>query len=325
MNFNNKTPSVLSKEDIQKEIKAKQFLLANKRKIFLNKEKSKEETPKSKTRNFLWEIGLAIGWVFILSLLSLFGIRAPYDPERILTLGSYQLNKDLLLWGCIIFLAITLISQLVLFVINPPGTKPQFKKFSSLIYDFILILAGIGGFAVLLSIFVTYAKFPIWLSYYLSSLIALTYDYFITKLFAYEKISDKSIFWEIIRFALVGVIASVFDFSITFTTRILLNNNGLNQTLITFIAVTLGFIIGVIVNYLCSIYMVYKASKKSYAKKWYGVVIFVALSAVGLFIGIGLESLFYDLLHLTYIAVFIIRTVVVMIWNYLSRKLIIFR
>lgn len=39
MSFSTKPPSILSKEDIQEIIKAKEFLLADKRKIFLNKER----------------------------------------------------------------------------------------------------------------------------------------------------------------------------------------------------------------------------------------------------------------------------------------------
>lgn len=392
MSFSTKPPSILSKEDIQEIIKAKEFLLADKRKIFLNKEREgraavqedekeektadkkkededepkkddeddlrelekelrggvvKEETktrkeepkqespktslPETKTKsprdlkNVLWEFELAAGWVIILSLLSLFGIRTPYDANNTFALGTYQLNKDILLWGTILFLIITTISQLTLFVINPPGVKPKFKSVSALVYDFVLILAGVGAFAVLSSLFVTYIKTPVWFAYFLSSLITLTYDYFITKLFAYDKISDKGLFWEIVRFALVGVVSAVFDFSTTFGVRTILSGSGLNVTLITVIAVTFGFVVGVIINYLCSVSMVYKASKKSYAKTWYGVVIFVVLSTIGLFLGIGMEALFYDLLHWTYVLVFVLRTLAVMIWNYLSRKFILFK
>ena len=81
-----------------------------------------------------------------------------------------------------------------------------------------------------------------------------------------------------------------------------------------------------------STYMVYKASKSNLAKTAKGVIFFVVLSAIGLGIGIGLEYLLYDLFYLTlgigifiYPVVFVVRTLVVMVYNYLSRKLLIYR
>lgn len=282
-----------------------------------------------KTNNFkfLNEIGKIAIIILLISLFSLFGMISPIDSNSMINLGSYSFCLDLITWGTVIFLGITLASQLCFFLFNPSKETPKFKKTSSLVYYVILIACGIAGFDLLLCLFnqSNYANLPVWISFYLASVIALFYDYIITKLFAYDKISDKNMFWEIVRFALVGIIASVFDFATTYGMRLLLASSSLSETIITIIAVTMGFIVGVIVNYLCSVYMVYKASTKSNAKTWYGMLLFVVLSAFGLIIGIGLEALFYDYLKWTYILVFIIRTLVVMIWNYISRKLFIFK
>lgn len=264
---------------------------------------------------------------FVLSALSLLVILFGIDKSNVLSFGEYGFYLDILTWGSVVFIGVTAISQFCFFLFNPSGETPRFKKFSSLIFYIILILCGIAGFDLIVCLLYqeNYGGLPLWISLWIGGFVAIVYDYFILKLFAYDKLSDKNIFWEIVRFALVGVIAAVFDFSTTYGTRMLLGGMKISDTIETVIAVTMGFIVGVIVNYLCSVHMVYKASKKSNAKTWHGVIFFVLLSAVGLGIGIGLEALFYDVLKWTYVLVFIIRTLVVMVWNYLTRKLFIFK
>lgn len=342
MKFYKKTLKVVSEEELKKKDNLKSDeessldILLNE-KNYLNVEEiknttetkieDKEEEVEVKKINPLKEIAIVCVDILLLSLFTLLGLLYKYDFDSMFTFGSYSFNKDLLTWGTVLFIGITLVSQFIYFVTIPTTNPPKFKKVSSLIFYIILLFCGIAGFDVLLCIFnqSNYASLPLWASYYLAGVIALLYDYFIVKLFAYDKMSDKKVFWEIVRFALVGVIASVFDFATTYAFRIFLVKTSLSSTIITVIAVTMGFVVGVIVNYLCSVFMVYKASTKSNAKKWYGIILFVVLSAVGLAIGIGLEALFYDYLKWTYILVFIIRTLIVMIWNYISRKIFIFK
>ncbi len=100
----------------------------------------------------------------------------------------------------------------------------------------------------------------------------------------------------------------------------------------TGISTGMGFIVGVVINYLMSTYMVYKNAKSNTSKSIKGMVLFFVLALIGLFIGIGIQYLFYDLLNLkkgitffSYPVCFVLRTLIVMVYNYISRKLLIYR
>lgn len=335
MKFSRKVPTVYSNEEIEKKDKEDELvnlLKSNEEKNIEEKKPHIEATVKKiekeqKARSLKMEWLIVLIMTFALSALCMLVALFKIDSKNLLNVGDYGFYIDLITWGSIVFIGVTVLSQLLFFFINPSNEVPRFAKVSSIVYYLILTLCGVAGFDLLACLFYqdNYANLPLWVSLWIGGFIALIYDYFILKLFAYDKVSDKGVLWEIVRFALVGVIAAVFDFATTYGTRIILGKVELSNTLVTVIAVTMGFIVGVIVNYLCSVHMVYKASKKSNARTWYGALLFVALSAVGLGIGIGLEALLYDLLKWTYVLVFIIRTLVVMVWNYITRKIFIFR
>lgn len=290
-----------------------------------NKEAVQPHTKDTAKKGILFFLLFSIVWVLLFASLCLFGFLAPYDPSATVNFGSYALNTSILTWGTVIFLPVSFLALIGFFAINPPREVPRFSSVSSLVYEVVFVLAGVFGFDVLLTVFAQFWRIPIGASYYLAGALALSYDAVITMLFAYRRIEDERILWEIVRFALVGVVAGVFDFSTTYGTRTIFSASSLPDWAITSLAVTAGFAIGVLVNYLCSVHVVYRATKKNDARTWHGIVLFVALSALGLGIGIGLEWVFYDYLRWEYVAVFAGRTLAVMVWNYLTRKLFLFR
>ncbi|MCI7788874.1 MAG: hypothetical protein MR518_05220, partial [Mollicutes bacterium] len=88
----------------------------------------------------------------------------------------------------------------------------------------------------------------------------------------------------------------------------------------------------VIINYLRSTYRVYKATKSNFSKSIVGKIYFLGLAVIGLFIGIGLQYFFYDFLNISkgitifsYPVCFVLRTLIVMVFNYLTRKIFIYR
>ena len=85
----------------------------------------------------------------------------------------------------------------------------------------------------------------------------------------------------------------------------------------------LGFLVGLSVNYFLSVLFVF--DEKGNSRTAQGVLIFAALSAVGFFIHVGGMWLFNDILKVNAWAVKVVLTLVVLVWNYLSRKFIIFR
>lgn len=172
---------------------------------------------------------------------------------------------------------------------------------------------------------------------------------------------------EIIRFVVVGLTAAIIDFLFSFLTSFTVQKMGLPATSVwcTVIATAVGFIISIIVNYILSIKWVYQDFDQKYMKEHQKThaLIFIVLSAIGLFIGIGIMAVFkISLLNglninidnwmnieiptsynfwqkigawiagvftsatfWWFVFAFIIKTLCVMVYNYISRKKILFK
>lgn len=264
------------------------------------------------------------------ALISILGGIGDWNPDKTITISDYSLSLDLMLWAGLVSVFIIPAFQAAVFIVNPEGSKPVFKRTLHVVAWVLFVVCGVLAHMVLTVLMIQFAGLSGYLAHPISMFVVLIYEYLITKLYAYGCLESGFLGWELFRFALVGIVASVADFLCTSLTRAGLNATGLadmssGTTVITVIAVTVGFAVGVVINYLLSVYMVYKSSNRSTARKWWGVLLFILLSAVGLLIGIGIEAWLYDSVGLSYILVFIIRTVIVLVWNYISRKLILFR
>ena len=156
---------------------------------------------------------------------------------------------------------------------------------------------------------------------------------------------------EIIRFIISGAAATIIDFLVSYLVASFLPDSiGVWKEVIY---TTCGFIVSLVVNYLLSAFWVYKNVDKSVNKKSpKNIALFTALSAVGLFIGIGMMIAFraidehglqsgfenwlkfitdsknYSFSSKSFwwaILFFGTKTLVVLTWNYLSRKFFIFK
>lgn len=162
--------------------------------------------------------------------------------------------------------------------------------------------------------------------------------------------SKKYITGEIIRFIITGIAATAVDF-LTFSLIALAipDSIGLWKEVI---CSACGFIVSLVVNYLLSAFWVYQHADKSIDKKSPKVLLlFTLFSLIGLFIGIGIMAGFGALderfIHSDFVnwlkfitdksfefsmkafwfAIFFygVKTLVVLTWNYLSRKFFIFK
>lgn len=117
---------------------------------------------------------------------------------------------------------------------------------------------------------------------------------------------------QIIKFGVVGVIAFVIDFGVmVFLTEVF----GIDPV----ISATVSFIISVIFNYAAS--MRYVFSHREGMSRTREFVIFVVLSAIGLGINDLLIWAGTDLASFDYRLVKIFATAVVMVWNFVTRKI----
>ena len=141
---------------------------------------------------------------------------------------------------------------------------------------------------------------------------------------------------EIARFVIVGGFATVIDFFCMSLFIYFFNMPGYDYNLFyvfiskgtasawsVVVGTGVGFVISLVFNYLLSIIFVFQ-NNNDFAKTTKGALAFVILAVVGL----GIHTLFmyigYDLLHINEWIVKIFLTLVVMVFNYITRKKLIF-
>lgn len=216
-------------------------------------------------------------------------------------------------------------------LIHPSGIKPVLgKRGKNVIFLSILSLFGILAFLVI-SLFLAGMNISPYMSMFLAGFLVCIYDTLIYKLYLENKTFSNHLFWEMFRFAIVGLVAAVFDFLLCFLFQFYVFHGG-TAWYVTGISTAMGFTLGVIINYLMSTYMVYKNAKTDTSKTWKGMALFLILAIIGLLIGIAIQYLLYDYLNLkvgiaflSYPVVFVLRTLLVMVYNYVSRKLLIYK
>ena len=128
-----------------------------------------------------------------------------------------------------------------------------------------------------------------------------------------EKIKNNKLLMQILKFGIVGGSAFIIDYGIFTVLSQLLHVHYL-------IASILSFSISVIYNYILSIKWVFDVRKKQTTKEF---IIFIVLSVIGL----GLNSLIMyvsvDLMHIHEMIGKIIATAIVMVYNFITRKIFI--
>lgn len=127
-----------------------------------------------------------------------------------------------------------------------------------------------------------------------------------------DKIFKNKLLAQIFRFGIVGGLAFIVDFAVlTFCVEIL----NLSEALGT----ALGFTISVIFNYILSIFWVFDVNKEKSQKK--NFVLFIVLSIIGLLITELIMWLGSTIMGIDYRIVKIIATAIVMVFNFITRKI----
>ena len=116
---------------------------------------------------------------------------------------------------------------------------------------------------------------------------------------------------QFVKFGVVGVFATVIDFGVLVALTEWLGVDPVISAAISFTA-------SVLFNYAASMRYVFQRREDMTRGK--ELLIFVALSVVGLGINEALMWLGVNVAHLNYVLVKLLATAVVMLWNFFSRK-----
>lgn len=117
---------------------------------------------------------------------------------------------------------------------------------------------------------------------------------------------------QIFKFLIVGGIAFLIDYFTLFCCKEFINLSVLLSTAI-------AFTISVIYNYIASIKWVFNVNNENSAEK--NFVIFIILSIIGLIITEIIMWLGSNIIGINYLIVKIIATIIVMVFNFITRKL----
>lgn len=155
-------------------------------------------------------------------------------------------------------------------------------------------------------------------------------------LMAFEKKYPK--YYEIFKFLIVGGFATIIDMLAMAIVLYLYSPNLYNYNFIntviggaspsgimTVIATGIGFIFGLIFNYIFSILFVFNQTNTNFAKTKTGFIVFALLSSVGFMIHTLGMALGYGILKINEWIVKVVLTLVVLVFNYITRKKIIFK
>lgn len=126
--------------------------------------------------------------------------------------------------------------------------------------------------------------------------------------------NKRKLFQQIIRFGFVGGSAFFIDAGLLF---LLTEFAGIHYL----ISGAISFIVSVIYNYILSIKWVFDA--RTDRKRTQELTIFIGLSVIGLGINQIVMWFFADLFHVYYMLSKIIATAIVMVYNFITRKLFI--
>ncbi len=128
---------------------------------------------------------------------------------------------------------------------------------------------------------------------------------------------------EFFRYAAVGGISFLADFgTLTLFEELIFKQKADWQI---FISTAAGFVVGLTVNYILSLLFVFRSSENKNSGKSVGdFFIFALVGIIGLGITEGLMHLGVNVLHFHYMITKIVTAGIVLIWNYLGRKIFIF-
>lgn len=128
-----------------------------------------------------------------------------------------------------------------------------------------------------------------------------------------DKVKMKHLVEQILKFGVVGVIAFFIDYSLLYALTEFCHIHYMISSVIS-------FTVSLIFNYIASIYWVFDVKQKQTIKE---ITVFTILSIIGLGINQLVMYLMTDIGNIYYMFSKLVATAIVMIWNFITRKIFI--
>lgn len=126
-----------------------------------------------------------------------------------------------------------------------------------------------------------------------------------------KKIKDNKLMMQILKFGVVGGIATVIDYVIFFILHEILGVN-------TIISNICSFTVSVIYNYIASVKWVFDVDESKNKKTQF--ILFIVFSVIGLGLNTAIVYVCTDIIKMYSMIGKVIATAVVMVFNFVTRK-----
>lgn len=127
-----------------------------------------------------------------------------------------------------------------------------------------------------------------------------------------NKLKNNKLFMQIFKFGFVGGIAFIIDYAVLIFCKEVLNLDVL-------ISAAIAFSISVVFNYILSIKWVFDVNQEKSKSK--NFILFIVFSIIGLILTEVIMHVGVKVLDFNYLIVKIVATAIVMVFNFITRKI----
>ena len=144
-----------------------------------------------------------------------------------------------------------------------------------------------------------------------------------------ENTLNRNNLMEFLRYVLVGGLSAVVDMAVNYCTLYYILKATKDDPLPVAISVTAGFIVGIIVNYILSnLFVFVSAEQKEKGRNAKAFLLYVLVGVIGYGLTVGLTLIGTRLIGedgIWYLIMTCFVKGLVLIWNYLGRKILVYR
>ena len=139
----------------------------------------------------------------------------------------------------------------------------------------------------------------------------------------------KETLFEFLRYAVVGGVAALVDMGVNYAMLYFILGATKDDKWQVAVAVTAGFVIGLIVNFVLSNVFVFRTEEQQKEGKTVkAFVIYAVVGVIGYFLTVGLTllgTMFIGESGIWYLLLTCAVKGIVLIWNYIGRKILVYR